>query len=148
MEIINEILKWPVIVQGALGSFLFWILFTISQKTISLTTKKFKTEKDLGSFFGKYAKDKFTEEDYNSSNFSFFICIYGALHYLIKFILAAFVGFIVSNFIPVFGYVGFILALYFGFRAISYVTHFDTFDKMDKKAKKDTDKLTKPEKQD
>jgi len=135
MDIINEILKWPVIIQGALGSFLFWGIFTISQKLILSTTKKIKHERELGGFFGKNARDSHAEGNHNASNYSFFICIYGALHYFIKFTLSAFIGFVASDFIPVFGYVGYIMALYFGFRAISYVTHFDTFEKQDRKEK-------------
>jgi hypothetical protein len=31
-QIFEEILKWPIIVQGALGSALFWLLLTLGEK--------------------------------------------------------------------------------------------------------------------
>ena len=136
MDIINKILEWPVIVQGALGSFLFWILFTIGQKIILFTTKKLKEDKDLGSFWGRSARDDFYNKNYVFSNYSFFICIYGALHYFLKFVIVVFVSQIIIDFIPVFGYVGYIIGLYFIFRSISYVTHFNVFEREEKKNKK------------
>ena len=39
MEIIKEILNMPVIIQGALGSFLFWLSFIIVRQALKLTLK-------------------------------------------------------------------------------------------------------------
>jgi hypothetical protein len=136
MDIVNKILEWPVIFQGVLGSFLFWLLFTIGQRGFDFFVGRFKEEKELGSFFGRAARDSFYQHDYDTSNYNFFLCIYAALHYFLKFVFAAFLGSIVYDFIPVFGYVGYLLGLYFLFRSISYVTHFDTFDKEDNQNKK------------
>ncbi len=138
MDIVNEILKWPVIIQGALGSFLFWLLFTIGQKIFSLSSKKLKDENELGSFFGRSARDDYKKKDYNGSNYMFFTCIYASIHYLIKFILTAFISFIIADLIPVFAYVGYLIAIYFIFRALSYVTHFRTFEKEDERREKQT----------
>lgn len=136
MEIINKILEWPVIIQGALGSLLFWLFFTLSQKTIQISTKKIKDDKDLGSYWGRSARDEFYKHQFEFSTYSFFICIYGAIHYFLKFIISIFVSFIIIDFIPVFGYVGYIIGLYFIFRSISYVTHFKVFENEDRKSGK------------
>ena len=133
MDIINEILEWPIIIQGALGSFLFWLFFVLGQKITNISKKKFKEDKELGSFWGKSARDDFYDGNYPFSTYSFFICIYGAMHYFLKFALIIFISFLIESFIPVFSYVGYIIATYFIFRALSYVTHFSVFDKQDEK---------------
>lgn len=138
MEIINEILKWPIIIQGALGSFLFWIILFVGQKAFSLVSKKLRNEKQLGSYFGRAARDDYHNEDYNASNYCFNTCIYASIHYLLKFILTAFISFIIADIIPVFAYVGYLLGIYFLFRALSYVTHFRTFEKEDEKKQRST----------
>ena len=136
MEVINEILKWPIIVQGALGSFLFWLLYTLGQRIFSFSNKKLKDEKELGSFFGRNARDQYYKKYYNGSNYMFFICIYAAIHYFLKFVLTAFISFIIADLIPVFAYVGYIISIYFIFRVLSYVTHFSTFEKEDERKEK------------
>ena len=136
MEIVKKILEWPVIVQGALGSFLFWLLFTIGQKTFNFFNKKFRKEKELGGFFGRTARDQFKKENYTLSTYSFFTCIYASIHYFLKFTLTAFISFIIAGLIPVFAYVGYTIAIYFIFRALSYVTHFRTFEKEDERKSK------------
>ena len=40
MEIINAITEWPVIIQGALGSALFWLIIETGQRT----TRKFSAK--------------------------------------------------------------------------------------------------------
>jgi len=133
MELIDKILEWPVIIQGILGSFLFWVIFTIGQKIINLSTKKIKDENKLGQYFGKQARDNFYEDQYEFSNYNFFICLYGALHYFLKFSLFVFLSMIIKDFVPVFSYVGYLIALYFIFRALTYVTHFKVFEAEDNK---------------
>lgn len=132
-EIINKILEWPVIIQGMVGSFLFWVIFTIGQKGINLSTKKIKDDNKLGKSWGKSARDDFYNNNFVFSNYNFFICLYGAIHYFLKFVIIIFISFIIKDFVPVFAYVGYIIGLYFIFRAISYVTHFSVFEAEDKK---------------
>ena len=133
MEIINKILEWPVIVQGMVGSFLFWAIFTIGQKIIEISTKKIKEDKKLGHSWGKSARNDFYTGNYLSSNYSFFICIYGAIHYFLKFVIVIFISLILKDFVPVFSYVGYTIAFYYIFRSISYVTHFSAFEAEDRK---------------
>ena len=138
MEFIKEILEWPAIIQGILGSFLFWAIFKLGDKIIAVTSKKFQEDKELGSYWGRSARDSFYKDEKNITHkdlsfYAFFICLYSAFHYFLKFALAIFISSIINDFIPIFGYVGYIIAFYFIFRAISYVTHFNIFDKEEKK---------------
>lgn len=134
MDLVNRILEWPVIVQGALGSLLFWIIFTAGQKIVRLTTSKIEEDKKLGSSWGRSARDEFYKGNTSSSNYSFFVCIYGSIHYFLKFTLAVFISHLIDETIPVFAYVGYAFAIYFLFRSMSYVTHFGVFQSEDKKA--------------
>ncbi len=139
-QFLAKVLEWPVIVQGVLGSFLFWIIFKIGEKFVKITSQKIKTDQELGMYWGKSARNLFYKypenlEAKDFSYYSFFVSIYGALHYFLKFIIIIFISNLIEDFIPVFAYVGYIIALYFIFRSISYVTHFDVFDKQDAKDK-------------
>jgi hypothetical protein len=62
MEVVNEILKWPIIIQGALGSLLFWIIFVLGQKLFNLLDSKLRKEQKLGRSFGKIARDTFRKK--------------------------------------------------------------------------------------
>ncbi len=136
MDIIKTILDWPIIVQGALGSFLFWLIFFLISKIKGFTLKRISKDKDLGYFFIQDARKSFILGDYNGSNYSFFVAIYAALHYFLKFVFAAFIGFIIQQIIPVIGYVGYLVGLYFLYKAFSYMPHFDTLDKMEEREEK------------
>jgi len=127
MEIINKILEWPVIIQGIFGSFLFWAIFTLGEKAIQFSSVRFKADNDLGKSFAKNATKAYSLNAYNLSNYNFFICIYAAIHYFLKFIIIVFISYLIQEFIPVIAYVGYFISFYFIFRSISYVPHFVSF---------------------
>ena len=140
MDLVNQILKWPVIIQGALGSFLFWLIFNLGQKGSMFLLSKLKSENELGKSFARLARESFHNKIYPVSNYAFFVSIYAAMHYLLEFVIASFIALLVSNFIPVFAYIGYALAFYFLFRALSYVPHFATFESEEKKATESQEK--------
>ncbi len=131
MEIIEKILEWPVIIQGALGSFLFWLILVIGQKGFLFISKKLSNEKNLGHSFARMGRENFRKGNFQISNYSLLVAIYGALHYFLKFVLIVFVAYIFEQTVPVFGYVGYIISFYFFFRALTYVPHFSVFEKED-----------------
>src|SRR5438309_10279037 len=47
MDLVKKILDLPVIVQGALGSFLFWLIYELSKRAIA----------GLGRFIGKHNRN-------------------------------------------------------------------------------------------
>jgi len=136
MEIINEILKWPIIVQGALGSFLFWLVYVIMKLIISYTQNKVGDDKELGYFFiqnALSADEKASKTDnYTFSDLavrSFLTAIYGGIHYFFKFIAVITFSFLVERLIPGFAYAGYLISIYFLFRAFSYMPHFTSLRK-------------------
>ncbi len=152
MEVINEILKWPILIQGALGSFLFWLVFIIIKFIISFSQSKISDDKELGYSFIQMAieanKDATEKDDYSLndlSNYSFLIAIYAGIHYFFKFIVVIIVSYLIENIIPAFAYSGYIISLYFLFRTFSYMPHFDTLRKYNDRIKMKKDKQNSSE---
>ncbi|RCW95831.1 hypothetical protein [Marinomonas foliarum] len=127
MELVEEILKWPVIIQGALGSFLFWFILWAGQKSVNFASTKVSEEKETAIYFAK----TFAESEIGSDiqDRSFQNSMYGALHYFVKSILVIVMSMLLGYLLPVFKLVGFLIAAYFLFRSLSYVPHFDSFEK-------------------
>ena len=124
MEIIGKILEWPIIVQGALGSALFWLVLFVGQKTINKISEKWNSDKETANYF---AKSFHATEHETIRHLAFQSSMFGVLHYFIKSILIVVLSFIFGQFIPLFQTLGLIISLYFLFRALSYVPHFDSF---------------------
>nr|WP_298115038.1 hypothetical protein [uncultured Pseudomonas sp.] len=123
MDVLNEILEWPVIVQGALGSFLFWALFKLGDFLARYSTKRLSREKKVAHYFSLL----WHSEDIDSTGeYAYQVCIYGALHYLIKALVFITLAFIASTFNEVFFIIGLTIAAYFLFRSISYIPHSDS----------------------
>ena len=142
MELINEILKWPMIVQGALGSLLFWVVFKIGELSIKTITSKLSKDHELGNFFAL----TWRATEYKDVNASAFSCaIYGALHYFIKGFLIYILALIVAPLNQVFNTVGLLISAYFLFRSISYIPHTSKFGSQ-KEAEKKLDKCIKKKK--
>ncbi|MHC0044034.1 hypothetical protein ACGDLY_012170 [Vibrio campbellii] len=121
MEIINEILELPVIVQGALGSALFafiaWllkILFNHVNVAFSKFNKQFRDEAKTAELVGLYY-----EQSGRGSDSTIFLtwCIYYALVHLTQAAIWLVLGSVLGGFISTFTYVGYLGALYYLFRA-------------------------------
>jgi len=120
MNIIKVISDWPVIVQGALGAALFWLVLELGQRVIRKVSKKLGEDRQTANWFslaGHYAP---VGELRNTGRF---ICLYGAMHYLLKALIVAVLAFAVSGFIAVFADVGYFICVYFLFRALAFVPH-------------------------
>lgn len=126
MEIINQIISWPVLVQGALGSGLFW-LFMKAGQYVSNISKNFigSHKKDM------LARDKLIEKAIKSSslqewiNFSS-LAVYISLHYIIKAIIFISLGVMLKDYIPVFSIIGYIGGIGYLFLALRYSPHLDS----------------------
>ena len=57
MEIIKTITDWPVIVQGALGSALFWLVFEIGQRGTRALVKRLGQDKKTTADFVLMARE-------------------------------------------------------------------------------------------
>lgn len=123
MEIINTMLQWPVIIQGALGSFLFWISFEVIKKSVNYINRFFeKFNKDLKKERLTY---EFLQREFNISSgtkiSNIMLCLYAASHHIIKGIIFIILGLVLSNIIPFFEDIGYFIALFYFFRALNAV---------------------------
>ncbi|GAB3368112.1 MULTISPECIES: hypothetical protein [Giesbergeria] len=119
MDIIKTITDWPVIVQGALGSALFWAVLELGQRIVKRIASRLSTDYKAGSTWALMAH----EAEGPLAHDSRFICMYAALHYLLKAGIVSALSLALGNAIEVFSSVGFLIAMYFLFRALSYVPH-------------------------
>lgn len=94
-EMITAITNFPIIIQGALGSALFAILFFTGKLLIQFVTYKYKETKDIGIFWAILAHEKQGEE----SNKGFLFCIYGAMHYILKALIFYIMALLTRSFI-------------------------------------------------
>ncbi|WP_141833759.1 hypothetical protein [Delftia sp. HK171] len=131
MEIITKITDWPVIIQGALGSALFWIIIELGQRVAKSTTARFSKDKQAGNAWALMAHEAKGPHALQAK----FICMYAALHYLLKAGVVATLSFVIGNSIEIFSSVGFLISTYFLFRALSYVPHTTSWGTLEDRAK-------------
>jgi hypothetical protein len=117
MKLINEILQWPAIIQGALGSGLFMLTLFAFQKILSVFTKYFKKSNISIQlklkrilFFKLYAENI---KDIHEANVCASILTYKGLEYLAKGIFYVVLGQLFYSFLPIFGYCGYIIGLFY-----------------------------------
>ena len=122
-EIVDTITEWPVIVQGALGSGMFWLILTILPKVWNGIITRFNSEKHIANSFGIIAHQAVHDGDHSRSTTGFLFCIYGAIHYLTKAFLILYLSSLFSSGLYVFELVGKFIGIYLIFRALSYVPH-------------------------
>lgn len=124
MEFVDKILEWPIIVQGALGSALFWIVLVLGQKIFAKASSKFSQDRKSANEVALLAR---ASADLDESNHAFLCCLYGASHYLIKAILVVTLSLLISPFNNVIPIAGYLIAVYYLFRGLSWAPHFDSF---------------------
>ena len=121
MEILNTILEWPIIVQGALGSALFWLILVAGQKLTALISSKIGEDKDVATTFCLLAKAGPTE---NSRLQGYLNTLYGGFHYFIKALIVVVISLLTSPINHIVAMVGYFISVYFLFRSLFYVQHF------------------------
>ncbi len=139
VEFLNEILEWPVIVQGALGSALFSLVFTTGQRVVSSISNKYAKHSrkqrvsDLRIESLKYSIITNKKND-RSSYFSGLI--YMAVGRMIRGLIWLVMGLMTESIIPVFGVIGFIGALYYLFQALNVFKPIDAKIDVEKRLEK------------
>ena len=128
MEIIDKILDLPVIVQGALGSGLFWLMFDIGQRLTTSISKRLSSDQKTAMWFSLAANVTKSHEMQIECRQ---IAIYGGLHYLIKALILIVVSLLLSPLNHIIAIVGYVSSVYFLFRALSYIPHTNRFGKGD-----------------
>jgi hypothetical protein len=131
-ELIEVFKDWPVIIQGALGSALFWIALGVGQKfvsfllSVSALHSKLSRKSWLVSAQIKY-KSYLTESDFEEiSGLSFLI--YRSLRLFYKSLMWLVLGLISNLFISPIGIIGFMGCIYYLFQSYDVVSPIEELD--------------------
>jgi hypothetical protein len=141
VELLDEILKWPVIVQGALGSGVFW-LFLLIGKWLTNFSKRY-----IEKFFHIKSKNSdnidamvlnaFVTDDGHMKTGTYVLMVFAGLHYFIKAFIYFGLGWFFQNLIPTFSLLGYIVGFYYLFTSLSYLPQVDKYSHMSLDEKKD-----------
>ena len=116
MDIIKTITDWPVIVQGALGSALFWVILELGQRLARQATSRLSKDQLAANIFAlaaHEAKGDFAQE-------ARFMCIYAAIHYFAKAAIVTVLSIALGQVFGIFATVGYLIAVFFPFSSISF----------------------------
>jgi hypothetical protein len=122
MDIVKTVTDWPVIVQGALGSALFWAILEIGQRIARRIAARLGSDRETANWFALAGHEASGEPGAKAR----FFCIYGAMHYFLKGLIVFVLSWAVSPLLDVFASVGYLIAAYFFFRALAFVPHTNT----------------------
>jgi len=147
-ELVQEVLKWPLIIQGAIGSALFWGILSLGQVITSKLIEKASTysketrESNLRTKWSKYYGHKaFLNKEKNVVAEVQISLIYASFRNFLKSMVWITLGLLFSKVISVLGVVGFIGGLYYLFKALNIVQKIDTNVDVDNKLKEIEDQI-------
>ena len=128
-ELIDAVRAWPVIIQGALGSALFWLVLLIGQALTGRIAKGYSSHSKqarLSWLISEHAKCMANEAT-SDTEFSAFalILLYRSTRHLLKALMWLSMGLVFQSlFLPA-GTVGFLGCLYYLFKAAEIVAPLD-----------------------
>lgn len=132
-DIVNTILEWPLIIQGSLGSGLFWLVLLLGQKITSLSSRIISQRSTKNEIrYLKILRDKYIglkahqDKNVQFSNYVITGSIYKSLRSLYSGLIWLALGLCFGSVIPVLGVVGFVGCLYHMFRGLSIVQAIDS----------------------
>lgn len=135
-EIILKVTEWPVIIQGALGSGLFWLLLLLGTKITDFITDKIGNFTKQASIDNKRAEviryRALESDDPALASLGVISLIYGTFHFVVKALIMVIFGLIFQPIIYIFGIVAYVVALYFLFRAYHTVKDMDDTDSLER----------------
>jgi small-conductance mechanosensitive channel len=128
-DLIEAVKAWPVIVQGALGSGLFWLILFIGQKFATSVAGKYSNASKkarLSWLVSEQAKcfANMAKSHEESARFATII-LYRASRHVIRAVMWIALGLISSSIISALETIGFIGALYYLFKAYEIVAPID-----------------------
>jgi len=138
MEVFTYIESLPAFVQGILGSAFFAFILFIGQKAILFTSSKLNKDKLVANSFALMAKETGSND---TRVRSYLTCLYGSIHYFLKGIIVLVLSYLSTEFNYIISLVGYFISIYFLFRSLSYVPHFDSLKDSIKDRKAQLDKL-------
>jgi hypothetical protein len=131
MDILKTVTDWPVIVQGALGSALFWAVLEIGQRLAKKAAARVTNDRWAANSFALTALEGKGE----FGDFCRFMCLYAALHYVVKAAIVAVLSLAIGSVADVFASAGYLIAVYFLFRALAFVPHTTSWGPLDVRKK-------------
>ena len=123
MELLKKILDLPIIIQGVIGSFLFWLVFVIAQKLIDAVSKLFaqfnkRIEKENILFEQMHLLQHVLPIDQIAGMRIHIASIHTGIYLFIKGAIFLSFGLIASDLIGGISVVAYIFSLYYFFRAL------------------------------
>lgn len=128
-QVIRQVLEWPVIVQGALGSGLFCVIFYLGQKLSAFTSTKLSSlsrTRKISALREDSIKYQITLPGNNDRAAQVSILIYLAMRRITRGLIWLALGLAFQTIIPVFGLVGYLGALYYLFIGLRTFRPIDT----------------------
>lgn len=118
MKLVDVLANWHPIVQGALGSGFFWLVLEVGQRlgrNVTERLEKGREPEELPVAGGD------RPPDFRKSGHSRYVSVYSGTHYIAKGLIVLTISLGLKELIPIVSLVGFLVSIYFFFRAISYV---------------------------
>ena len=129
-EWIKVFSSWPIIVQGALGSALFWLILALGQRAVSFVSDRYtgfsriaKVSK-LTDLQAKYLIALTKEHALTGAYVS--VLIYRSLRHFFRAFLWLTVGLLLQSLAPIIGVIAYVGSLYYFFGAVDVVRPVDT----------------------
>ena len=126
-EIVKQILSWPTIVQGALGSGLFWLIIVVGEYVTKLFKNKFGEHKKDMNHRDSIINDVLENKDIVGMKLYLISAIYASMHYIIKAFIFVLIGNYLNDFIPIFGFIGYLGGFIYLLLALNHVPDIDSY---------------------
>ena len=130
MQTTLDIIKdWPIIVQGALGSGLFWLVLLIGQKVTSDLTQKYAQHSKKSRLCWLVNRSAILRANLSGTDNEFsvyaMIMVYRASRYLFRALMWMALGLLSQVFIEPVSIIGFVGCLYYLFKGFNIVSGTD-----------------------
>lgn len=132
-DLYNAVKDWHIILQGAIGSGLFWVVLIVGQKIVVFASDKFSYHnKNSRISWLASAALKYQPCEYGSTDETHVITslVYRSIRLFYKSMLWVILGFVINMFFYPLGIIGFIGGLYFLFKASEVVSPIEQDDDM------------------
>jgi hypothetical protein len=146
-NLILAIKDWPVLIQGAIGSGLFWLFLLIGQKLFVFIPQKLsalsksRKESILRDELFRFYATRLTNNHALAGGFAS-ILLYRASRHLVKAIIWLTFGLVFDAFTGIFGTIGFIGSLYYLFGALNVIRPNNYAGDIDNKIKEIEEEIT------
>lgn len=149
-ELINAVKEWPIIIQGALGSALFWLILLCGQFITSKITSTYSYHSkrarlsQLISARNKYLADITTSDTVHIS--CVVVLLYRTSRHLFRSLMWLVMGLIFQSFFMPAGIIGFCGSLYYLFKAYEIVSPIEYEEDSEATMKKIDEEISELEK--